>query len=674
MESIDLLGGSREASVEDKDQGERSSIFGIEPAEIIKAAIATLLVIVVRVVLAVFKLTPQVPEFLKGTVTPEQLTNAIAGVLWLVIVLAIFWSNKWRTRRRHVHGKVGSGKVAIWVAELEGDGKKGEHRTNIVRTLERELAPSVQILRAGIELRVEEAGDAAEEASAANRKAQDYLGRHQGDLLIWGQVLTGTPAVIEVRFTSPAHHGTDAMRFNYDQKFLLTEDFGQELGTALAALAVEQASPAVDEGKYVADVLTPTAQKLARLANNLPASMGPDGRGLLLNSYALVENRIGQQRGDSKALERAISAFSAALNERSRERVPLDWAMTQNNLGNTLSALGQRESGTARLEEAVSVFRAALEERTLDQVPLNWAMTQNNLGVALWALGERESGTEHLKEAASAFRASLGEFRRERVPLRWAMTQNNLGNALCALGERETGTAHLGEAVSAYCAALEEQSRERVPLDWAMTQNNLGTALYLLGQRESGNARLEEAVSAYRAALEERTRDRMPLDWAMTQNNLGAALRTLGQRESGTASLEEAVSAFREALEERRRDRVPLDWAMTQNNLGNALYLLGERESGTARLEEAVSAHREALDEYRRERVPLRWAMAQNNLGKTLRALGERETGTAHLQEALDAITLARDLYREVGMDQYDKYFDSSTNEIAALIASRRHA
>jgi hypothetical protein len=104
------------------------------------------------------------------------------------------------------------------------------------------------------------------------------------------------------------------------RKFLLTEDFGQELGTALAALAVEQASPAVDEGKYVADVLTPTAQKLARLANNLPASMGPDGRGLLLNSYALIENRIGQQRGDSKALERAISAFSAALNERSRER------------------------------------------------------------------------------------------------------------------------------------------------------------------------------------------------------------------------------------------------------------------------------------------------------------------------------------------------------------------
>ena len=46
-------------------------------------------------------------------------------------------------------------------------------------------------------------------------------------------------------------------------------------------------------------------------------------------------------------------------------------------------ALGERESGTARLEEAVAAFREALEECTRERVPLDWAMTQNNLGVAL---------------------------------------------------------------------------------------------------------------------------------------------------------------------------------------------------------------------------------------------------------------------------------------------------
>jgi hypothetical protein len=46
-------------------------------------------------------------------------------------------------------------------------------------------------------------------------------------------------------------------------------------------------------------------------------------------------------------------------------------------------ALGQRESGTARLEEGVTAYRDALKEYTRERVPLDWAMTQNNLGNAL---------------------------------------------------------------------------------------------------------------------------------------------------------------------------------------------------------------------------------------------------------------------------------------------------
>ena len=66
--------------------------------------------------------------------------------------------------------------------------------------------------------------------------------------------------------------------------------------------------------------------------------------------------------------------------------------MTQMNLGAALTTLGQRESGTARLEQAVAAYHAALEERTRERVPLDWAMTQMNLGNALtssWQAGER---------------------------------------------------------------------------------------------------------------------------------------------------------------------------------------------------------------------------------------------------------------------------------------------
>ena len=78
--------------------------------------------------------------------------------------------------------------------------------------------------------------------------------------------------------------------------------------------------------------------------------------------------------------------------------------MTQINLGNALQTLGERESGTARLEEAVAAYRLALEEWTRERVPLDWAMTQMNLGNALATLGERESGTARLEEAVAAYR------------------------------------------------------------------------------------------------------------------------------------------------------------------------------------------------------------------------------------------------------------------------------
>ena len=178
-----------------------------------------------------------------------------------------------------------------------------------------------------------------------------------------------------------------------------------------------------------------------------------------LNSEAKSLYEYGRDRGSnvhlvaSIALRRRLLALASTEDARGAART---------NLGNALFGLGEREGGTARLEEAVAAYRAALEERTRERVPLDWAMTQNNLGGALSTLGERESGTARLEEAVAAYRAALEERTRERVPLQWATTQNNLGNALQMLGEREIGTARLEEAVAAYRAALEERTRERV--------------------------------------------------------------------------------------------------------------------------------------------------------------------------------------------------------------------
>jgi hypothetical protein len=72
----------------------------------------------------------------------------------------------------------------------------------------------------------------------------------------------------------------------------------------------------------------------------------------------------GYERGDNAALRQSIETWYLVLQYLARDRVPLDWATTQNSLGNALSSLGERESGTARLEQAVAAWKACLTVAT----------------------------------------------------------------------------------------------------------------------------------------------------------------------------------------------------------------------------------------------------------------------------------------------------------------------
>jgi tetratricopeptide (TPR) repeat protein len=272
-----------------------------------------------------------------------------------------------------------------------------------------------------------------------------------------------------------------------------------------------------------------------------------------LLSSADVLGDYGREYGDNAALKEAIARYQEALAMARRNRVPLDWAATQNNLANALCTLGGRESGTARLEEAVATFRLVLGKYRRDRVPLEWAMTQNNLGIALATLGARESGTARLEEAVSAFRLALEERRRDRVPLDWAASQNNLGNAMWVLGERESSKGRLEEAVVAYRRALEVYHRDRAPLAWARTQNNLGNAFLALGICDRVKAQLKEAVASYRLALEVYRYDRMPLLWAETTENIAIAEEALGTRTAPRLHWQSALNNVTAALEEYAR-------------------------------------------------------------------------------------------------------------------------
>ena len=171
-----------------------------------------------------------------------------------------------------------------------------------------------------------------------------------------------------------------------------------------AATAAQRAGIALTQLRY-----QEAAEHFAAAAKRVPAQHEEQALAYL-DQEADALYRQGDEFGDNAALADAIDRYRALLTQRPRDRVPLDWAKTQNQLGLALAVLGERESGTARLEEAVEAYRAALQVRTREQMPLPWGITQNNLGLALIGLGTREGSTARLEEAVDAFEGALEAF------------------------------------------------------------------------------------------------------------------------------------------------------------------------------------------------------------------------------------------------------------------------
>jgi tetratricopeptide (TPR) repeat protein len=220
---------------------------------------------------------------------------------------------------------------------------------------------------------------------------------------------------------------------------------------ALENLAVNVADTSARRGQIALTQLryNEAANHFANAASVLPPGSAYEDKHIgYLKSEALALYRQGDEFGDNGALLSALARWKRLVELQPRERVPLDWAATQNNLGLALWSLGERESGTAKLEEAVAAYREALQERTRERVPLDWATAQNNLGNALFRLGVRESGTVKLEEAAAAYREALQERTRERVPLDWALSLGSEGVALMLIAERRGDAAIAETALS----------------------------------------------------------------------------------------------------------------------------------------------------------------------------------------------------------------------------------
>jgi len=396
------------------------------------------------------------------------------------------------------------GDVACVVREAFHEPAPGTHFTILISNLagdtdgsQTDLVRDVFLGQRGVDARrtcrvvtLDATGGSVADAEAeALAYGRGLLSEWNADLLIWGEVKNADKE-LSIWFLGREGTGTlGGPSYSLTEKLTLPEDFRAELSTQLEAIALTQIAPATEQaGTYLVELLTPLRAKLEQLIAYPPPGLDVDQMAKLRFSLALAARIIGEQSGNDEPLEAAVEEYHKVLESWTRERAPLDWAMTQNDLGTALKILGEREDGTARLEQALAAYRAALEVRSRERLPLDWAATQNNLGNALGRLGEREDGTERLEQAVAAYRAALEVYTRERVPLDWAGTQNNLGLALWRLGEREDGTVRFEQAVAAYRAALEVFRSAGASYYIAGTEDNLAHVEALLTERRAASA------------------------------------------------------------------------------------------------------------------------------------------------------------------------------------------
>ena len=409
----------------------------------------------------------------------QQLIGARGAILFILFAAALLVWWKWEEIvkrpwikpaierfKRTAIDKAPAGVLTIAVAHLQDDDGQKQEKLLLDEFKHFDGVETLTVDRA---MEWPASGTEQSKKKKAEEEARRLLRQIGADVLIWGSVISLSGKSAMRLYWTPARDVPGAKstgRYQFQTETLeLPIEFWSDLKQILGLLTQPRiAALTVDKpGHYVADKLAPLIAQVRALVQSREGVWNPETLAEMRFSLAVALAVYGDQSGKNEPLVESIELYRKVLEGLGRARVPLDWATTQNNLGNALQRLGERESGTVQFDEAVLAYREALKERTRERAPLQWATTQNNLDTALLRLGERKSDPAKLEGAVEAYGEALQERTRERAPLQWAETQNNLGTALLRLGERENGTARIEGAVIVFHEALQEFTRARVP-------------------------------------------------------------------------------------------------------------------------------------------------------------------------------------------------------------------
>ncbi|MHB8623633.1 MAG: hypothetical protein ACYDBA_09735 [Sulfuricaulis sp.] len=293
---------------------------------------------------------------------------------------------------------------------------------------------------------------------------------------------------------------------------------------------------------------------VGKLVDPDPKYIRPDTQVTEPDNFIHTRGNFEQQLYRATLLDSAREVFEQELTEDYRQQAPLEWAQTQNHLGNVLAAQAQQLRDEILYRKAIAAFETALET-----TPTDWAITQCNLGTAAQAISRQESDSKLLKQAVDAYTNTLLIWTRDETPEEWARTMHQLGNTFHVHGLLLKGNRTLQKSVVAYKNALKVFIADDHALELAATHMNCGAVLHHLAESEENVGRMEEAIKSYETGLLVCMEQQLPIHLVVLGRiNIATARGKLAELRKDARIADETADEFELILEAFRGSFQPL--------------------------------------------------------------------------------------------------------------------
>jgi tetratricopeptide (TPR) repeat protein len=525
----------------------------------------------------------------------KDLSDAASSAIGfgIVALVLLVWLFREPIRRAAGTYKPKGDRLAIYVAQFEGDNNSRVLQQRIESTVRADFGETIDVIYCQLPPLPPYSENADTEAAEVSARARVLLAESGGDILIWGKLLDVRQEACPVHFILPGDEVSTSNSFRFRGE-KLEAAFSAGLGTALAsrAMAYADAAREVAEGEHAADALAAIA-RLSPLVDRMPECILSFDRSRLLRAFGLIHYPIRFQSGESAPLDVAIKSFKTALTFLKRNDHPLDWARLHADLGSSLKYLGWWQVGVGKLKEAAAVLRQALEVPDFTRSPRECAWAECDLSEALGELGRREGKAGTIREGIAAANRALDMLDPKVDPEMWARAQGALGMGFLELAALDEETEHCQTAIAAFECELTQRASLGSRLG-GIAKLNMAIAYLGWGRMGGLPEKIRTAVNESRAALA--VLKPFPVEWARAQINLGDALTDLSRWEEPEERLKEAIVAYELALSTELRRRWNADlWAKGQFNCGLALSRLGELQKDLMAFQRAETALRQAL-------------------------------------------------------------------------------